>query len=535
MNASTSSDRFHSLDATRAFALLLGVIFHAAWSFVPAPTGAPAVDMSGNRFFDWFFFTSHTFRMQLFFLIAGFFAHMVCHRKGFAYFAKNRFGRIVVPLILGWLILFPLIRAAWHTGANLTDRNLTEVPLSTLFTNLYQKGLMWVPKDSGGMFSFGHLWFLYYLLWLYVLIIGLRWLLTRSASASERMRGFADGLVRRAMVSPWSLVWLAEGTGLLLWPMGEWFGVDTHVVSLVPSRAVLLAYGAFFAFGWLLHRQAGLLFKTARHWRWQLPLAIALSIPLFAVFKSIRDRGLGSDSYPALTAAQITDWPAFIDRLKAAEHPAEVPVELANLWRHIPAGNQKKILALSGDADPDQRAGVSQVIGKLLSQPAMVQAEAIRAGFKPSRDESDRALEHNRAKLQQLFPGMLAGNPNLLGWYLPAKLAFSAGYGLVMWLLIFGTLGFFQEKCAGHSPAWRYVADSSYWIYLAHLPLIAAMQIWMRDWPWSGGFKFVFLNGTAFGILFASYHLMVRSTLIGRLLNGRAYPFAFSRSGKAAA
>jgi hypothetical protein len=75
---------------------------------------------------------------------------------------------------------------------------------------------MWVPKDSGGMFSFAHLWFLYYLLWLYVLITGLRWLLTRSESASERMRGFADGLVQRAMLSPWSIVWLAAGTGLLL-------------------------------------------------------------------------------------------------------------------------------------------------------------------------------------------------------------------------------------------------------------------------------------------------------------------------------
>ncbi len=106
MIASTSSERFHSLDATRACALLLGVVFHAVWSFVPAPMGAPVVDVSVNRFFDWFFFASHTFRMQLFFLIAGFFAHIICHRKGFGYFAMNRLSRIVVPLILGWLILF---------------------------------------------------------------------------------------------------------------------------------------------------------------------------------------------------------------------------------------------------------------------------------------------------------------------------------------------------------------------------------------------------------------------------------------------
>ena len=45
--------------------------------------------------------------------------------------------------------------------------------------------------------------------------------------------------------------------------------------------------------------------------------------------------------------------------------------------------------------------------------------------------------------------------------------------------LIFGTLGFFQARWPAHSPAWRYVADSSYWIYLVHLPLVPFLQVWM--------------------------------------------------------
>ncbi len=90
----THTERLHALDATRAFALLLGVVFQAAWSFTAAPMVVALEDPNGGIIFDWFFFTSHTFRMQLFFLIAGFSAHLVCHRRGFSAFVRNRLARI---------------------------------------------------------------------------------------------------------------------------------------------------------------------------------------------------------------------------------------------------------------------------------------------------------------------------------------------------------------------------------------------------------------------------------------------------------
>jgi glucans biosynthesis protein C len=110
--------RFHAMDATRAFALLLGVVFHAAWSFCPVPIGAPVVDASASTPFYWFFLTSHTFRMQLFFLIAGFFAHLLYHRRGAWGFAHNRLLRVGLPLVVGWFLLAPLIIATWTLGAN---------------------------------------------------------------------------------------------------------------------------------------------------------------------------------------------------------------------------------------------------------------------------------------------------------------------------------------------------------------------------------------------------------------------------------
>lgn len=89
MSDSSNSDRLHALDATRAFALLLGVVFLGARSLVPAPMGGPVLDASASRLFDWFFFSSHTFRMELFFLVAGFFAHLVFHRRGFTTVARQ--------------------------------------------------------------------------------------------------------------------------------------------------------------------------------------------------------------------------------------------------------------------------------------------------------------------------------------------------------------------------------------------------------------------------------------------------------------
>jgi peptidoglycan/LPS O-acetylase OafA/YrhL len=521
----SSPERFHALDATRAYALLVVIVFHAAWSFVPASFGAPLMDASAHRFFDWFFFTTHTFPMQLFFLIAGFFAHLLFHRRGVAAFTGNRLLRIGVPLLVGWLVLYPLLMAAWTFGGNRSGSNLVPVPLSTLFASIYEERLGLVPQTSGGMFCSWHLWFLYYLLWLYALILGIRWLLTRSEFVTHRLQGWADRWVGRAMRSPSSIVWLTLGVGLSLWPMGSWFGSDTPMETLTPSAPVLVHYAAFFAFGWLLHRQPGLLQGLGRHWRWQLPLGLALSIPLFAGYVSARDRGVINQTYPKLSSTQITEWPAFLKRLQAGRNPAEAPAERTHLWAHLPPVAAEKILALSADAGAYQRVGVAKELGKLLRQPALFRPEPTPVGFKPSPGEADRALIENRAKLDQLFAGSLTGDRRKLGWYQPAKLAFSTGYSLVLWLLLFGTLGIFQAQCPGHSPAWRYVADSSYWIYLAHLPLVAALQIWMAPWPWPGILKFFLLNAIAFAILFASYHYLVRSTFIGRILNGRAHPF----------
>jgi peptidoglycan/LPS O-acetylase OafA/YrhL len=68
----------------------------------------------------------------------------------------------------------------------------------------------------------------------------------------------------------------------------------------------------------------------------------------------------------------------------------------------------------------------------------------------------------------------------------------------------------------------RWLADGSYWVYIVHLPLLLAIQYRLLDMQlhWTAKFAISVL-GTAL-LSFASYQLLVRHTVLGRLLNGKA-------------
>jgi len=89
------------------------------------------------------------------------------------------------------------------------------------------------------------------------------------------------------------------------------------------------------------------------------------------------------------------------------------------------------------------------------------------------------------------------------------------------WLMVFGCIGFFREKCAQPSPKMRYLSDASYWLYLAHLPLVFGIQLAIQDWPLSFWIKFPLVNLLSFSLLLLSYHFLVRGKFLGKLLNGK--------------
>jgi peptidoglycan/LPS O-acetylase OafA/YrhL len=99
--------------------------------------------------------------------------------------------------------------------------------------------------------------------------------------------------------------------------------------------------------------------------------------------------------------------------------------------------------------------------------------------------------------------------------------AYSLSYGLGLWGWTFGFIGMGLAVFSGHSPARRYLADASYWIYLVHLPIVMALQVLVAplDWPWP--LKFAAILAAAFAVMLASYQLLVRHSFIGAMLNGK--------------
>lgn len=391
MNAPTLNNRLDYLDAVRAFALLLGIVFHASMSFVPVFIGWAVMDTSTSSIFANFVLVSHSFRMELFFLIAGFFCHMTFHRKGASAFVNSRLIRIAIPFTVGWFILKPLIVSAWVMGGEsmrgeVNIRNGLKIGFQTLGQ---------LPND---LLIGSHLWFLYYLLLVITIALVVRLVVKLNSTLHSKATKWADAIVAWFSHSRFSWLALSLPTAACLWFMSLW-GMETPDKSLVPHWPVLSVYGGFFAFGWLLHRQKRLMERFARLSMGRIALCIVSIGGTLFLSRYQTDMG----------------------------HP---------------------------------RIGL------------------IRAGF-----------------------------------------VFS--YALMMWSLVFLSIGLFKRFFDKPSKVVRYIADSSYWLYLIHLPIVVWLQIAFAELPFHWSLKLIAISLLTVGISLVLYDLFVRSTLVGRILNGR--------------
>lgn len=105
-----------------------------------------------------------------------------------------------------------------------------------------------------------------------------------------------------------------------------------------------------------------------------------------------------------------------------------------------------------------------------------------------------------------------------------STLAYAVLYAFAAWNWTFALIGLGLRFLSGHSPWRRYLADASYWVYIAHLPLVMALQVAASrlQWPWYVEFPLVL--AIAMALLLASYDLLVRNTFVGAWLNGRRRP-----------
>ena len=246
-----STERIEYLDALRAFALILGVVFHAGLSFMPVFIGWAVMDINTSQAISIFSLVSHSFRMPLFFLIAGFFTCMSVQKYGVKALAISRAVRLGLPFIAGWFLLRPLLVSGWVMGGA-SMRGEADIA-----DGLWQ-GLSILTELPADIFTGTHLWFLYYLMLFTAIAVLVLTLVERVPTVSQAL----------AVSGRRVLAWLcASRSGLMLrcllvagclWWMEHW-GLDTPDKSLWPHMPLLLIYGGFFLLGWGLYQHQFLL------------------------------------------------------------------------------------------------------------------------------------------------------------------------------------------------------------------------------------------------------------------------------------
>jgi peptidoglycan/LPS O-acetylase OafA/YrhL len=403
LDATPSVSRYHHLDAVRAFALLLGVAFHAAESFGPNNHYWAIVDSSPSQLLEDIRFACHSFRLELFFVIAGFFGRLMVERRGVSAFVANRALRILVPFVVGWVILYPVLVYIWIWGHSVSGK-LTEfgVPPEAQQFAVWQLWLgFFMTLGFVQKFDLTHLWFLHQLMALYGILLCTR-ALGLVSGLSTGVMPIVDKVFGWITRSPFALVFCSVLAVPFLLMMRDW-GVDTPKSSLIPELPTTLLFGYCFFLGWLFHRQPVLVERLAGRWAAHLVLGVVFWF-LFGFF----------------------DW------------------------------------------------------------------DAIR--------------------------GMTPGERGRI------RLLYTLLYAHMMWAFVLAFLGLFTRFC--HKPsAWsRYLADSSYWVYLAHLPVVVALQVVFgrMSLPWPIKYPLILSISTV--LLYLSYHFLARGTFIGVVLNGRRYP-----------
>ncbi len=265
------ADRIHSLDAVRAYALLLGVLLHAAAAFIqgiPLPLWYDQQSTTATIMY----YVIHMFRMSTFFLIAGLFARMVVERRGVKSFVKDRAKRIGIPLLA-----LPVVVILLNIGAVLGALTHGVDYLQSLAGAQASAS----AQDSGGGINMTlmHMWFLYYLLIFYALTLAVRAIVHRF-DKRRKIANVCDRIVAFLMRGIWSPFLI--GLPIAIYFLGidnwfEWIGLPSPF-SLVPSLPAVLGYGIAFSIGWLLHRQMNLVLDLRKSWLLHFTLAIILTI-----------------------------------------------------------------------------------------------------------------------------------------------------------------------------------------------------------------------------------------------------------------
>jgi glucans biosynthesis protein C len=161
--AAEAGRRLFFMDNLRVALTVLIVLQHTSFAYA-AGNWWYFTDSRQEPLLAAFFVVNRSFRMSLFFLIAGYFMPYVCDRKGARPYLKDRFRRFGLPILAFLGLIFPLLMYAYY----IHFRNYPPIDFGTYFYRIYCGVGGHKPRHWGGPTwpdrQIGHLWFIEMLL-----------------------------------------------------------------------------------------------------------------------------------------------------------------------------------------------------------------------------------------------------------------------------------------------------------------------------------------------------------------------------------
>ena len=244
--------------------MLLGIVLHASLPYFSRIGGFesvwPADDDQSVLLFLVFDFI-HAWRMPAFFLLAGFFAHLVLDRRSTSVFILDRLKRIALPLVLFGAVMAVIIPPIWVYGW------YGVMSLDLLRDVLKERQ----DLDSSGELI-AHLWFLYYLLLMYAVLVAFR-LLGRLWKAKTTALPAGGPLLGNGVYTRIPLLLMLGAVLLLLLRAGN------ESKPIWPLNLPDVLYGAlFFFYGYGLYARRELIDRLREAGTLAVLWAIAVAV-----------------------------------------------------------------------------------------------------------------------------------------------------------------------------------------------------------------------------------------------------------------
>lgn len=531
---SLAAPRRHDFDALRASAMLLGIALHAGLSFAPIPW--LAMNDTTSPTIGAFIEVLHGFRLPLFFIMSGFFSAMLLKRRGVPGFIGHRLKRIGLPLLLGSLTIIPAMWVVIIGGY--TIMHFRPAPER-----------QWSGSTDGSVSIYSAA-------------------AAGDLGAVQRLVGSGAQIDQPdGMFFTLPLAWAATGdhADVIEYLLGQ--GADPN--QRMGDENTPMHTACFFG----ASESAALMLKAGgdpylKNKNGETPIDsmqhnagivnfIASLLGVEADFEQVQ---AGRREIAELLDTDAGSGPTITERVVGFLH-SEALMHLWFLWhlcwlasglviitlafrllpwKQLPGVLVSSPLCLIGllplttftqsmqaNFGPDTSAAIIPAPNVLLHYAVFFGFGAFMHTSASAVDRLGRAwwiylpvaavscyvslnLSHNPAAFIEL--GLEANAGEWVGFALQS---------VFVWTTSLGLIGLARRVLSRPSKRVRYVSDSSYWLYIAHLPLVVAGQFALAYVQLPPMLEFGLLTIASTALLMLSYHWLVRYTWIGCLLNGR--------------